>query len=162
MEFLDREYNPDQWYLFIDSSKVSLKVVLFHNGNRFLSVPLAHATNMKEIYESMKILLGKIKYVEFKWRLCGDLKVVALLLGMHFGYKKYCCFLCEWDNRDKKSHYVIKRWPKRTSLTAGEKNVVSLPLILPEKFYLPPLHVKLGLMKTTWKVWIKPAVDSNM
>jgi hypothetical protein len=48
MEFLGHGYNPDQWQLLIDSSKVSLKVVLFHNGNRFPSVPLAHATNMKE------------------------------------------------------------------------------------------------------------------
>jgi len=29
----------------------------------------------------------------------------------------------------------------------GEKNVVSLPLVLPEKIYLPLLHIKLGLMK---------------
>jgi len=29
------EYNPDQWRLFTDSSKVSLKVVLLNNGNRF-------------------------------------------------------------------------------------------------------------------------------
>jgi len=27
---------------------------------------LAHAANMKESYESMKLLLGKIKYDEFK------------------------------------------------------------------------------------------------
>ena len=82
MEILGHEYNPDQRRLFIDSSKVSLKVVLHHNGSRFPSVPLAHAANMKESYESMKLLLGKIKYDEFKWKLCGDLKVVALLLGM--------------------------------------------------------------------------------
>jgi len=61
-----------------DSSKVSLKVVLLHNGNKFPSIPLAHAANMKESYESMKLLLGKIKYDEFKWKLCGDLKVMAL------------------------------------------------------------------------------------
>jgi len=36
MEVLGHEYNPDQWRLFIDSSKVSLKAVLLHNGNRFL------------------------------------------------------------------------------------------------------------------------------
>jgi len=30
----------------------------------------------------------------------------------------------------------------------GEKNVVNPPLVLPEKIYLPPLHIKLGLMKT--------------
>jgi len=41
MEVLGHEYNPEQWRLFIDSSKVSLKVVLLHNGNRFPSVPLA-------------------------------------------------------------------------------------------------------------------------
>jgi len=114
MEVLGNEYNPDQWRLFIDSSRVSLKVVLLHNGNRFPSVPLAHAANMKESYESMKLLLEKIKYDEFKWKLCGDLKVVALLLGMQLGYTKYCCLLCEWDSRDKKNHCVNKRWAKRT------------------------------------------------
>jgi len=46
----------------------------------------------------MKLLLGKIKYDEFKWKLCGDLKVVALLLGLQLGCTKYCCLLCEWDS----------------------------------------------------------------
>jgi len=80
MEVLGHEFNPDQWRLFIDMSKVSLKVVLLHNGNKFPSVPLAHAASTKESYKSMKLLLGKITYDEFKWKLCGDLKVVALLL----------------------------------------------------------------------------------
>jgi len=78
MEVPGHECNPDQWRLFINSSKVRLKVVLIHNGNRFPSVPLAHAANMKERYENMKLLLGKFKYDEFKWKLCGELKVVAL------------------------------------------------------------------------------------
>jgi len=147
MTVLGHEFNPDQWHLFTDSSKVSLKVVLLHNRNKFPSVPLAHAANMNESYESMELLLGKIKYDEFKWKLCGDLKVVALLLGMQLGYTKYCCFLCEWDSRDKKNHHVNKLWPKRKSLTTGEKNVVSPLLVLPEKIFLPPLQIKLGLMK---------------
>jgi len=50
MEVLRHEYNPDQWLLFIDSSKVSLKVFLLHKGNRFPSVPLHHASNMEEIF----------------------------------------------------------------------------------------------------------------
>ena len=69
------------------------------------------------------------------------------LLGMQLGYTKYCCFLCEWDSPDKKNHYVNKLWPKRTSLMPGEKNVVNPPLILLETIFLPPLHIKLGLMK---------------
>jgi len=88
----------------------------------------------------VKLLLVKIKYDEFKWKLCDDLKVVALLLGMQLGYTKYCCFLCGWDSQDK-NHYVNRLWPKRTSLTPGEKNVVSSPLVLPEKTFLPLLHI---------------------
>jgi len=152
MEILGHERNPDQWHLFIDSSKMSLKLALLHNGNRFLSVPLAQAANMKESYENMKLLLGKIKFDEFKWKLCDDLKIVALLLGMQLGYTKYCYLLCQWDSRDKKNHYVNKLWPKRTSLTPGEKNVVSPSLVLSEKIYLPPLNIKLGLMKNFVKV----------
>ena len=94
----------------------------------------------------MKLLLGTIKYDEFKWKLCGDLNVVVLLLGMQLGYTKYCCFLCEWDSRDK-NYYVNKLWPKRTSLTPGEKNAVNPCLVLLEKIYLPPLHIKVDLMK---------------
>jgi hypothetical protein len=64
MEVLGHEYNPDQWRLFIVSSKMSLKAVLLHHGNVFPSVPLAHAAKMNESYESMKLLLGKFTYDE--------------------------------------------------------------------------------------------------
>jgi len=76
---------------------------------------------------------------------------VALLVRMQLACTKYCCFLCEWYRRDKKNHHVNKLWPKRTSLTPGEKNVVNPPLVLPEKIYLPPLHIKLGLVKKSVK-----------
>ena len=66
MEVLGQECSPDQWLLFNDSSKVSLKVVLLHNGNKFPSVLLAHTVSMKESYEIMTLLFGKIKYDEFK------------------------------------------------------------------------------------------------
>jgi len=49
-------HDPDQWRLFFDSSKVTLKLVLFNKENRLPSVLLTHAANMKEIYESMKLL----------------------------------------------------------------------------------------------------------
>jgi len=100
------------------SSPRSMALVHFHNGNRFPSVPLVNASSMKESYESMKLLLGKVKSDEFKWKLCGDLKVVALLLGMQLGYTKYCCFLCEWDSRNKKNHFVNKLWPKRRKMSS--------------------------------------------
>jgi len=151
MEVICHECNIDQWRLFIGPSKVCWKVVLLHNGKRYPSVALVHATKKKGSYESLKRLLGKIKYDEFKWKLCGDLKVVALLLGMLIGYTKYCCLLCEWESWDKKNYCVNKLWSKRTSLTQGDQNVVNPPLVLSEKIFLPHLHIKLGLMKNFMK-----------
>jgi hypothetical protein len=60
IEALGHQHNPTEWCLFIDSSKLSLKAVLLHYGNKFLSVPVSHATNMKESYENMKPLLEKV------------------------------------------------------------------------------------------------------
>jgi len=39
---------PEEWRLFIDSSKASLKAVLLYNGNKKPSVPVAHAVGLKE------------------------------------------------------------------------------------------------------------------
>ena len=44
-------YNPEDWRLFIDSSKRSLKCVLLHNGNKYGSIPIGHSVKMKEEYE---------------------------------------------------------------------------------------------------------------
>jgi len=75
--------------------------VLLHNGNKFPPVPLVHAANMKESHENMKLLLEKIQYENYNWNMCGDLEIIALLVGLQLGYIKFCCFLCEWDSRDK-------------------------------------------------------------
>ena len=57
------------------------------------------------------------------------------------------CFLFLWDNRDRAQYYTNHKWPERTSLTVGENNVINTPLVDPEKVLIPPLHIKLGLMK---------------
>ncbi|XP_022826353.1 peptidyl-prolyl cis-trans isomerase G-like [Spodoptera litura] len=40
MAKLDHQHSPDEWRLFIDSSKTSLKAVLLHNGNQYPSIPV--------------------------------------------------------------------------------------------------------------------------
>lgn len=147
MNELGLSYKPTEWRLFIDSSTTSLKAVLLFNGNEQPSVPVGHAVNMKETYENMRILLQSIKYEEHKWNICADLKVVALLTGLQSGYTKYCCFLCEWDSRARNQHYVVKEWPLRENIVPGLKNVLNEPLVEQQKIYLPPLHIKLGLIK---------------
>ena len=87
------------------------------------SIRVGYAVHIKETYDNIKVLLKCINYNQHQWQLCGDLKVVALVMGLQRGYMKYCCFLCEWNSREKDSHYIKKDWPLRQSLTAGEKNV---------------------------------------
>ena len=103
---LNMRHCSDEWRLFEDSSKVSLKTVLLHSGNVLLSSPVAHAFGVKESDDSMKQLLLYIKYDPYKWNICADLKVIVLLLGLQLGYTKCSCFLCEWDSRDKAHHFV--------------------------------------------------------
>ena len=60
MHELNIEYNPEEWRLFIDSSKLSLNAVLLHNGNTKPSIPVA----MKETYENMSVILKAVNYNE--------------------------------------------------------------------------------------------------
>jgi hypothetical protein len=48
------EYDKEEWRLFIDASKCSIKAVLLHNGNVYPSVPLAHSVTMRENYQNIK------------------------------------------------------------------------------------------------------------
>ncbi|KAK5649680.1 hypothetical protein RI129_000709 [Pyrocoelia pectoralis] len=141
------EYTPDEWRLFIDSSRRSLKCVLLHNGNKYGSIPIGHSTSMKEEYESISLVLKKIKYEEHQWVICVDLKMVNFLLGQQSGYTKYPCFLCLWDSRAKDQHWVNRNWPLRNVMTQGKQNVINEPLVARDKIIFPPLHIKLGLMK---------------
>ena len=140
-------YRPEDWRLFIDSSKRSLKCVLLHNGNFYGSIPIAHSTTLKEQYEAIKFVLQKITYNEHEWVICVDLKMVNILLGQQSGFTKYPCFLCLWDSRDRKQHWERKDWPKRDRMLPGDKIVIAEPLVSRDKIILPPLHIKLGLMK---------------
>ena len=69
------QYQPEDWRLFIDRSKRSLKYVLLYNGNRVASLHLAHSTTLKEKYEAVKYVLEKIWYDQHEWYICVDLSV---------------------------------------------------------------------------------------
>jgi len=73
--------------------------------------------------------------------------VIALLLELQQGLKKYCCFICEWDSRAQSLHYSRKDWPARKSLEPGIMNVENQPLVEPNKILLPSMPLNFGLMK---------------
>lgn len=141
------KHDPADWRLFIDSSTRSLKAVLLHNGNKYPSLPLAHSVQKKENYDNVKQLLEKVNYADFKWDVCGDFKMISFLLGLQGGYTKYSCFLCLWNSRADEDHYKKVHWPPREDLQPGMLNVLRQPLVDSQKVLLPPLHIKLGLVK---------------
>ncbi|XP_039304135.1 uncharacterized protein LOC120357539 [Solenopsis invicta] len=107
-DVMNTAYDQNEWRLFIDGSKYSLKAALLHIGNKKPSIPIAHAVQTKECYDTMRTILAKIKYNEHQWKICGDLKVIGLLVGMQSGFTKFCCFLCLWDSRavDHRPHLM--------------------------------------------------------
>jgi len=108
---------------------------------------VGHSVHLKERYEYLDLILNKIKYSDHAWTICGDLKLISVLLGQQGGNTKYPCFLCEWDSRDRAIRWTRKVWPKRTSLVPCSKNVLRESLVEPNKVLLPPLHIKLGPIK---------------
>ena len=50
------QHLAENWRVFIDSSKRSIKAVLLHDGNKYL----------KETYGNLALILDKLKYKEFE------------------------------------------------------------------------------------------------
>jgi hypothetical protein len=75
------EYDVREWRFSIHSSKISLRKVLLHKGDKYAVVPVSYSTHLKETQENLEILLNKIKYKEHAWIICGDLKVLCMFLG---------------------------------------------------------------------------------
>ena len=119
MNALGIKHDPQEWRLFIDSSKLCLKAVLLHDGNQHPSIPVGYAVHMKETYGNLKQLLNKLEYSKYGWHICGDMKVVSMLMGLQLGYMKYCCFLCVWNSQAKTLHYLKRGWPQKKSLNVG-------------------------------------------
>lgn len=140
-------YNANEWRLFIDSSKRSLKCVLLHNGNLFGAIPIGHSVSLREEHGDIKTVIELLQYHKHNWIICVDLKMICFLLGQQRGYTKYPCFLCLWDSRAREKHWVERSWPPRTELKPGDPNILHVPLVDKQKIIFPPLHIKLGLMK---------------
>ena len=92
--------------LFINSSNRSLKAVFLNKRHKFSSIPVGHSVEMKESHKSKDLLLSALKYQKHKSLICGDLKVVGIILGFQGGYTKHPCFLCLWDSLANGQHYV--------------------------------------------------------
>jgi hypothetical protein len=107
------------------------------------------ATTSHDFYQppSTHKVIKEIGYTAHDCMICGDLKVICMLLGQQAGYTKYPCFMCEWDNRSRSQHWKQNHWTPRTSLEPGSNSIFRKSLVEPKKILLSPLHIKLGIMK---------------
>ena len=69
------------------------------------------------------------------------------------GFTEFSCFVYLWDSRDCMKHYKQTQWLNRNALNRGSHKVIREPLIERSKILLPPLHIKLGLIKNSRKLW---------
>jgi hypothetical protein len=60
-----------------------------------------------------------------------------------------------WDSRAKHEHWARKDWSPREYMVDGGQNVMNELLVARDRIILPPLHIKLGLMKQFVKVLSK-------
>ena len=70
----------------------------------------------------MSFILIAVNYDAHLWHICGDQKVIGLLLSLQGGFTKYCCFLCLWDSHGTSEQYVVKDW----TFTPGQKKILSM------------------------------------
>jgi hypothetical protein len=141
------EYKVNEWRLLIDSSKRSLKAVLLHNGNNNTSLSIGRSVQLQECYDDLELFLTKIGFTAHDWIICGDLKLVCMILGQQADYTKYQCFMCEWDSRARNQHWEQKHRTPRTSLESRSKNILRKNHVDPKKILLSTLHIKLGIVK---------------
>ena len=52
--------------------------MLLRNGNRYALISMRNSVTLKESYESVKNVLEKLKYEDYCWMICVDLKVMQL------------------------------------------------------------------------------------
>lgn len=149
------KHDPTKWRFFVDGSVDSIKGVLLENGNKCPSIPIAYAVGVKETYESMRKILELVNYEKYKWLICADLKVVGILMGLLGGYCKHQCFLCLWEGRKDELHYdYTHEWMDRQHIKMGEPASHSqerVPLVNADRIILPPLHIKLGMVRNFTK-----------
>ena len=82
---------------------------------------MACAPSTKEAYTTMNNILVEVDYKKYQWEVCGDFKLIAVLLGLQASYTKYSHFLCGWDSRYRGTHYSVKHWPYRQSFNTWNK-----------------------------------------
>lgn len=101
----------------------------------------------------MERILELIQYNEYKWPICADLKVVAILMGLKPDFAKHQCFLCLWEGEKKELQYNdIYKLQTRWRIQLGMEFPLLPELVPADKIILPPLCIKLDIVQNFTRV----------
>ena len=135
-------HNPEEWELFIDSSKANLRAVFFAMEIFILLFHWYTLFTRKRLMEvcilcptALTVTSTSGRYVEI-WR-------YPYLICSKITYTKYCTLLRKWDSHNKKHHYVCKDWHQQCTFTPGKMNISCKPLTDP----LSPPHMNSSVNK---------------
>ena len=96
-----------------------------------------------------------MKYNQFSWKVIGDFTMVVFLMGLQGGLTKFPCYLCIGIAETLMRTTIGEYGPKKLHF-CWKKQSQWEPLIYPSKILMPPMHIKLGLIKQFVK-----ALDRN-
>ena len=83
--------------------------------------------------------------MENLWSPEGDLFAYGTTNRLH---KHISCAFFVYETVDQSQSIIYKKdWPEQPKELTGRFNCLHKPFVDPEKVFLPPLHLKLGLMK---------------
>jgi len=144
---LFNEYRSSEFLLFIDGSVAGIKAALIKKDGAHFPVLILQWNKAKENYSTLKEILTRLNYVEGNWEICGDFKILQILMGLKNGGNiRHPCFFCLYHAQHTEKETKVD-WEERTSFIEGQYSVERVPLINTEKIVLPSLHLKLGLFK---------------
>lgn len=103
---------------------------------------------MKEFINTV-LIMDMIKFHKHHWVIHVEIKIVNFILGQQGSHMKYIFFLYPWKNNKGNEE-------KKNALQQGEhgcwrKYVIYEPLIERDQIILPPLLIKLELLKQSMK-----------
>jgi len=126
--------NSQDWRLFIDSSSRSLKAVFLHNGNQQPSIPVAYLAQLKEVYNSVKLLLQALNYKHYGWKIIGDCKMVAFLMGLRVVLPSFHAAFVSGTAKTPRNIAIAVIGPTEASLTLALIMSSGKPWWILEKF----------------------------
>ena len=91
---------------------------------------------LKRVMRILNINPESIKYKDYQWMICGDLKILCMLLGKQDGYNKFPCFWCEQDTRARNKHWEQEHQSERKSFQPGSKKTFCVEVLqMQRKFF---------------------------